>query len=1025
MAVEARVSVQAMKGRFEQLHEDAPTPATPPPPAHAPTPTPKASTSPLRLRSASVSGGQGACPSAPQDRKPSERFLDTREEVRKHLGSRSAARAEEAAPKNRSFLAGIVSPAFIGSRGLRSSSTSSSPKKSLKRIGTSELNLVERGAEDEVDTPLRRVSDGSGVGGKPSVVRRIPVFKSVEGGLDNRREEGGGAPNANGDLGEHDRKKVLGHARSRSHGNFIITRDVERDGGAGEKGVGGVTKAKENIWNKDVIVRAMRQKSSDNLFNNRDSRSDYSFEGKQKLVATVVKNMRNKEKPNVLRKFSFTSKTEKELKNKKEKAVAPAKKDKQQVLPVSAPDKKHKWKDREHKPDKTFTSVKKIEIKAAYPSPDGKTSPTSVNIVTSDAVIATAAIAKAVADIAASKAEMSVADGGESASPPATSTSSEPPARPPRRRAGLSPRKKGRAPSPPGPPGEAPQAHKHTLSEDEGSPSHLRAEGRKSIDIHETRMLAEIELSDGIHPDGFRDARLLATDRHRSSDSLAASKVSDRSRQSSPVTAPDASPVWVKRTSVSSLGSSRGASPVEAALGAASKGENRLVPGDLRVHLQDSEQRAASRLEGGARSPQPHQGESAGESKFDFSENAELEGLPVGPPPKKPPRTFAYDIYKNSKVSRSAGEAVEGADSVGESSVSSNEKLNASPEPVYAVPVKKKKGDKKLDIKPPIRSNSDLSKRELVKPSVAPKPPHIMTKAKRASMVDPLSCPEKDEEAAMTSEFQRQAHIRYSLRRPKKPPPAPPQNPEADGAPQDLGGSSSDVAGARANGRVHLNCSYNSLESQEGHHAHPRSCTSSPHDLNSGASDVELSPTSKSFSSGHSIGSNDSDHLKAPAAALRLTAHSTYNLRTSSPTAGDDQPSSLIHCPTASPTALSALFRKRSMSDETLYKGARHGEEPIYATPIFTSNKGSSGHSRQRELHYMEADGGRDGARCRRNSRGGGGGGGGGGGAGGASGADSSADGSKNRAGIISVWKREFRQSCRHVQNKIKKSVIR
>lgn len=32
-------------------------------------------------------------------------------------------------------------------------------------------------------------------------------------------------------------------------------------------------------------------------------------------------------------------------------------------------------------------------------------------------------------------------------------------------------------------------------------------------------------------------------------------------------------------------------------------------------------------------------------------------------------------------------------------------------------------------------------------------------------------------------------------------------------------------------------------------------------------------------------------------------------------------------------------------------QGARHGEEPIYATPIFP--KGSSGHSRQRELHYM------------------------------------------------------------------------
>ncbi|XP_042876102.1 uncharacterized protein LOC122255830 isoform X2 [Penaeus japonicus] len=1007
MAVEARVSVQAMKGRFEQLHEDGPLPANP-------SPTPRVSTSPLRLRSASVSGQVASSSALQQDRKPSERFLDTREEVKKHLSSRPA-KADEG-HKNKSFLAGFVSPAFMGSRGLRASS--SSPKKNFKRIGTSELNLVERRPEDEVDTPLRRVSDGNGAGGKPSVVRRIPVFKSVEGGLDNNKGEEAGSA-LNGALGDHERKKVIGHGRSRSHGNFIITRDLggDKDVSAGDKSNSSVVvKAKENIWNKDVIVKALRQKSSDNLFNNRDSRSDYSFEGKQKLVATVVKNMRNKEKPNVLRKFSFTSKTEKDLKNKKEKAVSPAKKDKQQVLPAASPDKKHKWKDRDQKTDKTFTSVKKIEIKAAYPSPDGKTSPTSVNLVTSDAVIATAAIAKAVADIAASKSEINVAESSESASPPVSSSPPDPPARPPRRRTGFTPRKKGRAPSPPGPPGEAPQTHRHTLSEDEGSPSHFQAEARKSVDIHETRMLAEIQLSDGIHPDGFKEAHLLSTDRHKSSDSLATSKVSDRSRQSSPVMAPDNSPVWVKRTSVSSLGSSRGTSPVEGNVGAASKSENKTVAHDMKIYIHDSDQQTTYKYEEGPRSPNPYQDECTSDSKFDFSENAEPEGLPPGPPPKKPPRTFAYDIYRNSKVSRNAGEAMEGADSVGENSVSSNEKLNASPEPVYAVPVKKKKSDKKLDIKPPIRSNSDLTKRELVKPSVAPKPPHIVTKAKRASMVDPLSCPEKDEEAAMTSEFQRQAHIRYSLRRPKKPPPAPPQNAEAEGATsQDLG-SSNDVTRARANSRVNLNCSYNSLESQEGHliHPHARSCTSSPQDLNySVASDVELSPTSKSFSSGHSIGSNDSDHLKSPVAALRQTSHSTYNLRTTSPMEGDDQPTSLIHCPTASPTALSGLFRKRSMSDETLYKGARHGEEPIYATPIFPNNKGSSGHSRQRELHYMEADGGRDGSRCRRNSRGGGG------------GAESSADGNKGRAGIISVWKREFRQSCRHVQNKIKKTVIR
>ncbi|KAK3881957.1 hypothetical protein Pcinc_013637 [Petrolisthes cinctipes] len=169
-----------------------------------------------------------------------------------------------------------------------------------------------------------------------------------------------------------------------------------------------------------------------------------------------------------------------------------------------------------------------------------------------------------------------------------------------------------------------------------------------------------------------------------------------------------------------------------------------------------------------------------------------LEGLPAGPPPKKPPRTFAYDIYKNTKPSKQASQSQKTSVDVKNKSTESDP--CSPPPPIYAVPVKKKSRcnnnnnnhcNNSFSPKPPIRSKSDLSKQDVVspKPSVAPKPPHVLAKAKRASLVDPIISSydnnnkeqgEEEEEAAMTSEFQRQAHVRYSLRRPKKPAPTPP-----------------------------------------------------------------------------------------------------------------------------------------------------------------------------------------------------------------------------------------------------------
>lgn len=373
----------------------------------------------------------------------------------------------------------------------------------------------------------------------------------------------------------------------------------------------------------------------------------------------------------------------------------------------------------------------------------------------------------------------------------------------------------------------------------------------------------------------------------------------------------------------------------------------------------------------------------------------EAEGLPSGPPPKKPPRTFAYDIYKNISM---PSLDVEGDD--GSKKEKNQEK--SSP-PIYAVPVKKK--NNKMTPKPPVRSKSDLSK-ESNKPSVAPKPPHVLAKAKRASLVDPLSNVEKDEEA---SEFQRQAHLRYSLRKPNQSSPTSShdkkENTQNSPQPEHVNSSS----------EIHYHPDYSTIDYENekdliSDSSRPKRDTSTK---------VNNSPASGEIRSQLMSTSPNKDNY-----------HSEYEdiapMISSSSSTENEQPLSLTYCFANTPLPdVTHLHTKRSMSDETLYKGCKK-EEPVYATPTFKTSNYQRDQTNQKELHYMcsvlftdeeEADAGRDRAECRirRNSIQG---------REKVSGTEAE-DGSKGRSSLISAWKREFRQSCRQVQSRIKKTVIR
>ncbi|XP_064093690.1 uncharacterized protein LOC135206241 isoform X2 [Macrobrachium nipponense] len=921
MEVESRVSVQAMRGKFEQTPEAIKLCSR--------TPASKTTTTPGRARASSLiisekdrsfhNGVTGERLANSVD-KENECFSKTR----KHSPNGSVS-------KTKSIFSDIVSPMLSGSKVTKALSPKKLSVDNIKsRKISSEKSEV---SEDSLKvTPSRKVSDNFTSDSKPSVVRRIPVFKSFNGGI-GPEEKTIKTETAERVVDSPSRReKFLGHIRSRSHGNVMISRDpsIERNESLSNNAGNSVKPENGRV---NFFDRMSRQKSSDNLYGHRDPKSSSPFEGKQKIVANVVKNMKNKEKPKVLRKFSFSSKHDKEIKTKKEKVSSDKEHDKQnaRVDPCTA----------------------KMEAIAKLPVNEKLSSVTGFPVGGSGTV----SMAKAVADIALVKSSTRSSDSGsnaalvkESSRSPETKNRGEPtpeetspPARPPRRRsatAGLIFHKKGIAPSPPGPP-VLQDSGKNTTSPEDYSQdmsviptSSFDNEGRRS------------HISVGLH---------------KSMDPLLSPQSSDVSLENSPASGSVRSPLLKKQKSKSSITVDK-------------------------LHSEDYS--LCDELDGKGCFTKPPSGK-----RPENVEHLETDSLPMGPPPRKPPRTFAYDIYKSSKENRCE-------DVTPNENGDCNEKLempSPSAAPVYAVPLKKKKSENKLTPKPPVRSNSDLSKRDLIKPSVAPKPPHIINKVKRTSVVDPLSCNEKGEEAAMTSEFQRQAHIRYSLRRPKKPPPAPPPNSESEGSIlNDALGNSGDTRGlAKSYAGLNGNCDFSDDDCVSG---------SSPHLPN----DSRSSPTNSMDMTASSRCSPDSVYSDGDAnpPTIRITSRSSYNLHVPGGY-NNNEPLSLGHCPTDT-SELTGLYRKRSMSDETLYKGSKYGEEPIYAMPIFTNSKGTRGHHRQRELHYMGADGGRDG--CRRNGRDG-----------------ETGDGTacKAKSSIISVWKREFRQSCRQMQNKIKKTVNR
>ncbi|KAK8406119.1 hypothetical protein O3P69_007084 [Scylla paramamosain] len=363
-------------------------------------------------------------------------------------------------------------------------------------------------------------------------------------------------------------------------------------------------------------------------------------------------------------------------------------------------------------------------------------------------------------------------------------------------------------------------------------------------------------------------------------------------------------------------------------------------------------------------------------------------------PPARPPRRRAAGLGPNPRRKGDDGSKKEKTEE------------KSSP-PIYAVPIKKK--NNKMIPKPPVRSKSDLSK-ESNKPSVAPKPPHVLAKAKRASLVDPLSNVEKDEETTITSEFQRQAHVRYSLRKPNQ-----------------LSSTSSHDKIENTQDNSHPKHENSSSEI----HYHPNYSTIDYEDENDLTSDYSKPKRDTSSKVSNSPGSREiRSQPMGMSSQNKDKCHSEYEdiapMTSSNSSTENEQPLSLTYCFANTPLPdVTHLHTKRSMSDETLYKGCKK-EEPVYATPTFKTNNYQRDQTSQKELHYMcsvlftdeeEADAGRDRAECRirRNSIQG---------REKVSGSEAE-DGSKGRSSLISAWKREFRQSCRQVQSRIKKTVIR
>lgn len=1021
MEVEARVSVQAMRGRFEQLHEESPV---------ASSPAQKINTSSVRTRASSVINKDSSSSEEGKKAQGKLAYLtEANEQDQKHLGRGNIISGQETYISG-SFMHGILSPLQSTSKNTR---TPTARKYSIDSIrerrehtGVQTHDAYSHGL---LNKSAGEKLDSCGAELRPSVVKRIPIFKSVDTGLNSESKkftkEAGEETVADS---QGKRGRLFGHIRSRSHGNFIIKRDSSVEKNSPNESV---TKQKENVLNTDWLTPKRKQKGNDNLYNNQDSKSNSSFEGKQKIVANVVKNMKNKEKPKVLRKLSFSSKTEKELKNKKVKAVNSVSKERQTGPSLPSADKANRADNLKAKLEANTRFTKADEHKQVKDKGSNLQNTSHI----SGAAVTTVAIAKAVADVALKKSGTVTSNSNESFSSPCSEdTLAVPPERPPRRRssgAGLPPRKKGKAPSPPDHSSMSPIALSKTENETPGVKKCTSEEELCSLSMTENHV--EHKMSPNVIKNRYRESPNLC----KSSESLTSSQSLEKSRDNSPVTINQvSSPILSKRPPRGHSALCR--TPNEQRERACEDKKKNFKSELQSIHLESNKearvltkgQQCETNCTEASESIACLDDESRKDNTMESTVKSDTECLPVGPPPRKPPRTFAYDIYRNVKASQSDEE--QGEKESGDSHENSQSKAPHA-QPIYAVPVKKK-NSKKFIAKPPVRSKSDLTNKDISKPSIAPKPAHILSKAKRASVVDPLSSTEKDEEAAITSEFQRQAHIRYSLRRPKKPPPVPPPYPEMEGNAISDSGMSSSNTNTSSKIQADKSCFiYNQRNQHEDIHSCQNAWDSnsntqefSEHEHSSSESlNLRRRLHSKCFSPDLS----NYEDLKTLAPSVTGTSHSTHNLRTSSPSLQNEQPLSLGYCSVDTPSPdMTDLYKKRSMSDETLYKGSRHGDEPIYATPIFTNSKSSSSHNRQRELHYMcsilftdeeEADAGRDGTECERKKR-----------RNSTHGKEKmmgtdAADGNRGRSSLISAWKKEFRQSCRQVQNRIKKTVIR
>ncbi|XP_045125966.1 uncharacterized protein LOC123513133 isoform X2 [Portunus trituberculatus] len=905
MEVDSWVSVQARRERFEQLYEDSPIVSPQNAPPFHPTPRPRTL-------------------SVPYKNSPNcDELRTSRAKNTPIINHESNYKLLKYASNNDSCLGNSEVP-FSG--------------KVLKNIKMKEQG-IHSGKKDEVSAESNATPISS-------ATKKTSVFKPSSSITNRRDMQDEGAETPTSDT-QGKRGRFFSHMRSRSHGNFALKRDSSAETSTTVGQQNGVMGLKENKvhW----LTPKYKQRSIDNLLSGEDSKCISSFEGKQKLVSNVVKNMKNKETPTVLRKFSFSSKNEKDVKNKenKEKSLLPNTKHKQSSIFSSVSDKSNN-----HKSSSRDSGINMDHRLTT----EEKTSKTKSHA--SDIAIVPVLIAKAVAEVASKRCAAQTYDKTGSAS----SLSSEdrlcdPPARPPRRRAaglGPNPRRKSKAPSPPS----------------QSSP--IAISQNQEIHGDSVYQISSPDASPDITSRRFRDS----TDHFKSCESIASCHSPERSFENLHET------LHVTSTPVSKCTSSIDSKP-------------RCKSSSGQRH-RDDDKKGVFKSEILSVNLKNVKGNSEGKNhqdKNDTSEQkstTEVEGLPPGPPPKKPPRTFAYDIYKNISMPSLEIESDEG---------NKKEKTEEkSSPPIYAVPVKKKSN--KMTLKPPVRSKSDLSK-ESNKPSVAPKPPHVLAKAKRASLVDPLSNVEKDEEAAITSEFQRQAHVRYSLRKLNQ------SSPTSSRDKRENTQDNSHSEHVDSSSEIPYHPDYSTIDYEDDNdltvdYSRPKRDSSSK---------VSSSPESGEIKS----------QLMGKSSLNKDNYHSEYEdiapITSSSLSTENEQPLSLTYCFANAPLPdVTHLHTKRSMSDETLYKGCKK-EEPVYATPSFKTNNYQRDQTSQKELHYMEdADAGRDRAECRirRNS---------------IQGREISGteaeDASKGRSSLISAWKREFRQSCRQVQSRIKKTVIR